>query len=281
MSKQLSSVAVTEFDSMVKHAYQGMGLLKGSVTVRNNVVGDTYNFRRQGKGLANQKSTSDLVTPMNVSHNLEPAILANWNAPEYTDIFDQADVNFDEKQELAMTIAGALGRRCDQLIIDAMDTSAPLTTLVPAGGANLTMAKVIQAQVELRDQGVPNTDLFAVIEAEGLGGLLNDELATSTDYQNIKALVSGEINTLVGFRFIILETRTEGGLTEAVVGANTIVDSWFYQRPAVGLAIGIDMKTEINWVPERTSWLSNGMLKAGSIVRDPGGLVKVQYAKNL
>jgi hypothetical protein len=275
MSKQLSSVAVTEFDSMVKHAYQGMGLLKGSVTVRNNVVGDTYNFRRQGKGLANQKSTSDLVTPMNVSHNLEPAILANWNAPEYTDIFDQADVNFDEKQELAMTIAGALGRRCDQLIIDAMDTSTPLTTFVPDGGANLTMAKVIQAQVELRDQGVPNTDLFAVIEAEGLGGLLNDELATSTDYQNIKALVSGEINTLVGFRFIILETRTEGGLNLT----GNIVDSWFYQRPAVGLAIGIDMKTEINWVPERTSWLSNGMLKAGSIVRDPGGLVKVEYDK--
>jgi len=281
MSKQLSSVAVTEFDSMVKHAYQGMGLLKGSVTVRNNVVGDTYKFRRQGKGLANQKSTSDLVTPMNVDHTLQPAILTNWNAPEYTDIFDQADVNFDEKQELAMTIAGALGRRCDQLVIDAMDASVPDTTTVPAGGANLTMAKVIQAQVELRDQGVPNTDLFAVIEAEGLGGLLNDELATSTDYQNIKALVSGEINTLVGFRFIIIETRVEGGLTEAVVGANTIVDSWFYQRPAVGLAIGIDMKTEINWIAERTSWLSNGMLKAGSTVRDNGGLVKVQYAKNL
>ena len=281
MSKTLSSVAVTEFDSMVKHAYQGMGLLKGTVTVRNNVVGDTYNFRRQGKGLANQKSTSDLVTPMNVDHTLQPAVLTNWNAPEYTDIFDQADVNFDEKQELAMTIAGALGRRSDQLVIDAMDASTPLTTTVPAGAANLTMAKVIQAQVELRDQGVPNTDLFAVIEAEGLGGLLNDELATSTDYQNIKALVSGEINTLVGFRFVIIETRVEGGLTEAVVGANTIVDSWFYQRPAVGLAIGIDMKTEINWIAERTSWLSNGMLKAGSIVRDNGGLVKVQYAKNL
>ena len=242
MSKQLSSVAVTEFDSMVKHAYQGMGLLKGSVTVRNNVVGDTYKFRRQGKGLANQKSTSDLVTPMDVSHEFK---------------------------------TGALGRRCDQLVIDAMDASTPLTTTVPAGAANLTMAKVIQAQVELRDQGVPNTDLFAVIEAEGLGGLLNDELATSTDYQNIKALVSGEINTLVGFRFIIIETRVEGGLNLA----GNIVDSWFYQRPAVGLAVGIDMKTEINWIAERTSWLSNGMLKAGSVVRDEGGLVKVQYDK--
>ena len=273
MSKNLSAVAVTEFDSMVKHAYQGMGLLKNAVTLRNNVVGDTYKFRRMGKGLANQKSTSDLVTPMDVGHEFKTATLANWNAPEYTDIFDAAEVNFDEKQELASTIAGALGRRCDQLVIDAMDGSTPLTTAIPAGGTNLSMAKVIDAQVELRDQGVPNTELFA--EAGGLCGFLNDEKATSGDYQSIKALVAGEVNTLVGFQFIIIETRTEGGLTEAA----NVVDSWFFQRPAVGLAIGIDMKTEVNWIAERTAWLTNGMLKAGSVVRDEGGLVKVQYDK--
>jgi len=273
MSKNLSAVAVIEFDSMVKHAYQGMGLLKGAVTVRNNVVGDTYKFRRMGKGLANQKSTSDLVTPMDVGHEFKVATLSNWNAPEYTDIFDAAEVNFDEKQELANTIAGALGRRSDQLVIDAMDASTPLTTAIPEGGTNLTMAKVIEAQVALRDQGVPNTELFAAIEANGLGGLLNDQKATSSDYQAIKALVSGEIDTLCGFKFIVIETRTEGGLTVA----SDIVDSWFFQRPAVGLAIGIDMKTEVNWIPERTAWLTNGMLKAGSVVRDEGGLVKVQY----
>jgi Tfp pilus assembly protein PilV len=275
MSINLSAVAVTEFDSMVKHAYANAGLLKNAVTLRNNVVGDTYKFRRMGKGLANQKASSADVTPMNVGHEFKTATLANWNAPEFTDIFDAQEVNFDEKQELASTIAGALGRRCDQLVIDAMDASTPLTTAVAAGGANLTIAKVNDAQVELRDQGVPNTELFAVIEAGGLGGLLNDEKATSGDYQAIKALVSGEINTLVGFQFIILETRAEGGLTEAA----NIVDSWFFQRPSVGLAVGIDMKTEINYVPEKTSWLTNGMLKAGSVVRDEGGLVKVQYDK--
>ena len=275
MSINLSAVAVTEFDSMVKHAYANAGLLKNAVTLRNNVVGDTYKFRRMGKGLANQKASSADVTPMNVGHEFKTATLANWNAPEFTDIFDAQEVNFDEKQELATTIAGALGRRCDQLVIDAMDASTPLTTAVPAGGTNLTIAKVNSAQVELRDQGVPNTELFAVIEAGGLGGLLNDEKATSGDYQAIKALVSGEINTLVGFQFIILETRAEGGLTEAA----NIVDSWFFQRPAVGLAVGIDMKTEINYVPQKTSWLTNGMLKAGSVVRDEGGLVKVQYDK--
>jgi len=275
MSINLSAVAVTEFDSMVKHAYANMGLLKNAVTLRNNVVGDTYKFRRMGKGLANQKASSADVVAMNVGHEFKTATLANWNAPEFTDIFDAQDVNFDEKQELASTIAGALGRRCDQLVIDAMDASTPLTTAVAAGGTNLTIAKVNSAQVELRDQGVPNTELFAVIEAGGLGGLLADEKATSSDYQAVKALVSGEINTLVGFQFIILETRAEGGLTEAA----NVVDSWFFQRPSVGLAIGIDMKTEINYVPEKTSWLTNGMLKAGSVVRDEGGLVKVQYDK--
>jgi hypothetical protein len=282
MSKNLSSVAVTEFDSMVKHAYQGMGLLKGGVTQRNNVVGDTYKFRRMGKGLANQKSTSDLVTPMDVAHEFKTATLTNWNAPEYTDVFDAQDVNFDEKQELANTIAGDLGRRTDQLVIDAMDASTPLTstiaTSVGGAGSNLNMAKIIKAQVSLRDQGVPNSDLFAAVNALGLGGLLNDEKATSSDYQAVKALVNGDVDTLAGFRFIILESRVEGGLTVGTAGAN-IVDSYFFQRPAVGLAIGIDMKTEIDWIAERTSWLCNGMLKAGSVVRDEGGLVKVQYTQ--
>ena len=277
MSKTLSSVAVTEFDSMVKHAYQGTGLLKPAVTIRNNVVGDTYKFRRMGKGLANQKSTSDLVTPMNVAHEFKTATLTNWNAPEYTDIFDQADVNFDEKQELASTIADAIGRRCDQLVIDALDGSTPDAADIVHGGVSLTMAKIIAAQVALRGQNVQNSNLYAAVNAAGLGGLLNDEKATSSDYQTVKALVSGDVNSLAGFQFIILGDRTEGGLS---VTANT-VDSWFFQRDAVGLAIGIDMKTSVDWVPERTSYLCNGMLKAGSVVRDNGGLVKVEYKDNV
>jgi len=277
MSKTLSSVAVIEFDSMVKHAYQGMGLMKPAVTIRNNVVGDTYKFRRMGKGLANQKSTSDLVTPMDVAHEFKIASLSNWNAPEYTDIFDQQDVNFDEKQELASTIAGALGRRCDQLVIDAMNSSNPDAADIAHGGLALSMNKVIEAQVALRKNGVQNANLYAAVNSAGLGGLLKDEKATNADYQTIKALVTGDVNSLAGFTFIILEDRTEGGLN---VAGNT-VDSWFFQKDAVGLAIGIDMKTSIDYVPERTSYLCNGMLKAGSVVRDNGGLVKVEYKDNV
>jgi hypothetical protein len=273
MSKTLSSVAVTEFDSMVKHAYQGSSLLRPAVTVRNNVVGDTYKFRNMGKGLANQKSTSDLVTPMDVSHSFATATLSNWNAPEYTDMFDAAEVNFDEKQELASTIANSLGRRCDQLVIDAMDAETAYAATVVEGGTNLTTAKVIDAQVALRRQGVPNSELFAVVNAGGLDGLLNQEEVTSSDYANVKALVNGDVDTFGGFKFIVVEDRDEGGLTVA----SDIVDSYFFHRSAVGLAIGIDMKTSVDWIADRTSWLCNGALKAGAVSRDGLGIVKVQY----
>ena len=280
MSKTLASVAVTEFDSMVKHAYQNAGLLKPAVTVRNNVVGDTYKFRNMGKGLANQKSTSDLVTPMDVSHDFATATLSNWNAPEYTDMFDAAAVNFDEKQELASTIASSLGRRCDQLVIDAMNTlpgGQTYAATVAAGTTNLTTAKVIAAQVALRAQGVPNSNLYAAINAAGLGGLLNQEEITSSDYNNVKALVNGDVDTFGGFKFVTLEDRAEGGLT---VAAN-VVDSFFFSQDAVGLAIGIDIKTDVDWIADRTSWLCNGMLKAGAVSRDGKGIVKVQYKDNV
>ncbi len=276
MSKTLSSVAVTEFDSMVKHAYQGSSLLRPAVTVRNNVVGDTYKFRNMGKGLANQKSTSDLVTPMDVTHEFATATLENWNAPEYTDMFDAAEVNFDEKQELASTIAQSLGRRCDQLVIDAMNTlpaGQSYAATVVEDTKNLTTGKVIEAQVALRRQGVPNSELFAVVNAGGLDGLLNEEKVTSSDYANIKALVNGDIDTFGGFKFIVVEDRDEGGLTVN----SDIVDSYFFHRSAVGLAIGIDMKTSVDWIADRTSWLCNGALKAGAVSRDGLGIVKVQY----
>jgi hypothetical protein len=226
-----------------------------------------------GKGLANQKSTSDLVTPMDVSHSFATATLSNWNAPEYTDMFDAAEVNFDEKQELASTIANSLGRRCDQLVIDAMDAETTYAATVVEGGTNLTTAKVIDAQVALRRQGVPNSELFAVVNAGGLDGLLNQEEVTSSDYANVKALVNGDVDTFGGFKFIVVEDRAEGGLT---VAAN-IVDSYFFHRSAVGLAIGIDMKTSVDWIADRTSWLCNGALKAGAVSRDGLGIVKVQY----
>jgi hypothetical protein len=41
--------------------------------------------------------------------------MEDWNAAEYSDIFMQQKVNFDERQELVQVVANAIGRRQDQL----------------------------------------------------------------------------------------------------------------------------------------------------------------------
>ena len=80
MSINLSSAASAQFDAEVKHAFQTAGKLRGAVRLRTGVVGDTYNFRTMGKGLANQKASQTDVTPMDISHAKVAATLQNWVA---------------------------------------------------------------------------------------------------------------------------------------------------------------------------------------------------------
>jgi hypothetical protein len=37
----------------------------------------------------------------------------------------------------------------------------------------------------------------------------------------------------------------------------------------------------VDWVAQKTSWLCNGMMKAGSVVRDVDGICKVEYKDNV
>jgi len=274
MSKFLSNAAVIDFDSEVKHEYQSGGKLRNTVTTRTGVVGESYKFTRMGKGMANKKATQADVTPMNIEHARQTALLQNWNAPEYTDIFDAAEVNFDEKSELAKTIAMALTRREDQIIINAMNavtfvadsTNANQGSTVAAGGqfnvqAMRTASKVMNAR------GVPQDGRYIAHTAADLESLLGEEEVTSSDYNTVKALVNGELDTFVGFKLVLIEDRDEGGLP-----ANTL---FAYHKAAVGYAVGMEPKTSVDWVPEKTSWLCNGKLKSGAVAREPQGIVKI------
>lgn len=283
MSKFLTNAAVQEFDSEVKHAYQGKGKLRNTVSVRTGVTGDAYKFAATGKGLANQKATQADVTPMDIEYSRPTAILENWNAPEYTDIFDQATVNFDEKSELAETIADAITRREDQLIIDAMDAGTYSATpgldkdiglLIDLTATNaLTVAALRQASTKgLTKRGVTGSDRSIALTADSLDQLLATTQTTSSDFNTVKALVNGEIDTFLGFKFMVIETREEGGLPG---DETTAVTSFCYHKKAVGYAVGLDMKTTIDWVAQKTSWLANGILKAGAVIRENAGVVRI------
>ena len=283
MSKFLTQAAVTEFDDEVKHEYQGSGRLRHTVSIRTGVTGEAYKFTRMGKGQANQKASQADVTPMDVAHDRQTATMQNWNAPEYTDIFDQAEVNFDEKQELAQTIAKALSRREDQLIIDALAAVSFVTTndsdpdtgriFDDSATTNFTLGLIRSAAGHLDDIESDEGDRHLVLRAQAMQKLLEDTEVTSSDFNTVKALVNGDLDSYMGFKFHKIGTRAEGGLPG--VAADRI--AFAYHKSAIGIAIGLDMKTAIDWIAQKTSWLANGMFKAGAVAREPQGIVKLQY----
>lgn len=280
MSTTLSTAAIASFDAAVKHAYQDRGKLKETVTVRTGIVGSTHRFNNLSAGLATARVPQTDIIPMNLVHSNVQATLEDWNAAEYTDVFNAAKTNISERSELAVSIAKAIQRREDQLIIDALDaTATTLTVATSVGGANtdLNTTKLRRIMRLLGANGVDEDEQITFAGSyNGREALLGDTNVTSADFNSVRALVSGEVNSFLGMMFKWIATRTEGGL-DLTSGDRT---NYAYAKSAIGHAVGIDARMEINYIPVKTSHLANMLFSAGSIEIDAGGVVDVTTDEN-
>lgn len=275
MAINLSTAFVTLFDAEVKQAYQAQAVLRGAVRVRSGVEGSTYKFPKIGKGVAQVRIPQSDVSPLNVTYAQVTATLQDYIAAEYSDIFMQAKVNFDERRELVQVVSNAIGRRQDQLILDALAAASGTGTVgndIGGTDTNLNVAKLRDAKKALDAKNVPMDNRHIIIHANGLASLLGETAVTSSDFNTVKALVQGDINTFLGFTFHVLGDRDEGGLPKDSSLDRTV---YAFHRDAVGLAEGIAPKTEINYIPEKTSFLVASMFSAGAVAIDAEGIVKI------
>jgi hypothetical protein len=275
MAVSLSTNFVTLFDAEVKQAYQAQQQLAGTCRTRTGVVGSTVQFPLIGKGVAGIRIPQTDVTPLNIAHTNVSATLSDYAAPEYTDIFDQTHVNYEERSELVQVVAGAIGRRADQIKLDAMVAATPTATVANSiGGANsnLNVAKIREAKRQLDGNNVPTGDRFFLMSADGLANLLSETEISSSDFNTVKALVNGQVNTFLGFTFIMMGDRDEGGLG---IDGSSDRTSFAWHKDAMGYAESMAQSTEINYVAEKTSWLVTGKLSAGAVAIDPEGLVEI------
>jgi len=275
MAISLSNAFVTLFDAEVKQSYQGKAMLVGAVRQRRNVEGSTVKFPKVGKGVATARVTQTDIVPMNVGFSTVTCTMSDWNAAEYSDIFSQAKVNFEERSELSQVVGAAIGRRQDQLILDALSAASSTGTVANSiGGSNTNMniSKLREAAKILNTKNVPSDGRHIIIHANSLASMLEQTSVTSSDFNTVKALVQGEISTFMGFQFHILGDRTEGGLPLDGSSDRTL---YAFHRDAIGYAEGIAPKTEINYIPEKTSWLINAIFSAGSVAIDVEGIVKI------
>ena len=275
MAINLSTAFVTLFDAEVKQAYQSTAVLRGAVRIRSGVEGSTYKFPKIGKGVAQIRVPQTDVAPLNVTYSQVTATMSDYIAAEYSDIFMQQKVNFDERRELVKVVSNAIGRRQDQLVLDALAASSTsLTVDNDIGGAdsNLNVAKLREAKRLMDANNVPMDGRTLIIHADSLASLLSETAVTSSDFNTVKALVQGDISTFLGFSFITLGDRSEGGLPIDGSSDRTV---YAFHRDALGMAEGMAPKTEINYVPEKTSFLVASMFSAGAVAIDDEGIVKL------
>jgi len=273
MAVGISNAFVQLFDAEVKQAYQASRALAGLTRERNNVEGNQVKFPKIGKGTATVRVPQTDVTPLNVTYSQVTATMSDYIAAEYSDIFSQQKVNFDERRELVQVVGAAIGRRMDQLVIDALNassTSLTVATSIGGAGTNMNIEKLIEAKKLLDANNVPAEGRCMIIHANNLAGMLGETEITSADFASVKALVQGEIDTFLGFKFVTIGDRDEGGLP--LPSTRTC---FAFHRDAIGMGIGMNQKSEINYVPEKTSFLVSSMFSAGAVAIDDEGIVKI------
>jgi hypothetical protein len=277
MSIFVNNVAIDMFDPMVKQAYQSMGFkLRGTMRERTNVVGKTVKFPKIGKGIAKQKAIQDDVEPMNLTYSRPEVILQDWYASDYSDIFSQREINFDEIRELSEALGASIGRRADQLGIDALNASAT-TNVILSGATGFSFAKYLQMNKYFSKNNVAKgIKRYVAIDAEGEEDILNDDKFINNDFTQKRILDNGSTLDglfMFGYNWIVFGDMDEGGIP--VSGSTHTAFAW--AQNAVGHAIGMDFSNEVNYIPEKTSFLATSKYKANAVSIDDEGIVKINY----
>lgn len=157
----------------------------------------------------------------------------------------------DPQSDYAINAAWALGRSIDDAIIETFANTAyagkaggtatifTAANIVSAGATRLTLQKLLDAKLLLDKADVdPNEARYIAITATQLSDLLNISEIKDADYNTVRALVRGEVDTFLGFKFIIcnrLATNAAG---------HRIIPMWV--RSGTLLALSKDINTRMN-----------------------------------
>lgn len=275
MAVSLSQNFVTLFDAEVKQAFQATQMLAGTCRTRTGVEGSTVQFPKIGKGVAALRIPQTDVVPLNIVSSNVTCTMSDFAAPEYSDIFDQSHINYSERNELVQVVGSAIGRRADQLKIDALNASSTsLTVANSIGGSttNMNLAKLREAAALLNTNNVPKAGRHLLMHADQLNNLLSETAVTSVDFASTRALVDGQVNQFLGFTIHTIGDMDEGGLPKDGSNDRTC---FAWHESSLGYAESISQRTEINYVPEKTSFLVNAILSAGSVAIDDEGICKI------
>jgi len=252
MSSQITTAMVQQYSNNVAMLSQQKGsLLRGAVDTES-VVGKNSFFDQVGVATAQKRVTRHSDTPqMDTPHSRRRVSLVDY---EYADLIDNQDkirTLIDPTSSYALAAAYALGRAQDDEIIAAISGTAYTgetgsqaqalgagQAITESGTAGLTIAKLRSAK-EILDLGNvdPSIARYIAVSPKQITDLLGTTEVTSSDYNTVKSLANGEVNSFLGFNFIVVNRL-------ALASSKRLCLAW--AMDGVKLALGQDITTRID-----------------------------------
>lgn len=270
MSTKVSESFIKQFESDVHLAYQQMGSkLKDTVRYKNNVKGSSTVFQKIGKGVASKKARHGLVPVMNVDYTPVECELQDYYAGDWVDALDELKIGHDERRVIASSGAYALGRKTDDLIIEAL-SKASAKNDVGVYTAALSKEVILGAFAKLNENNVPDDgQRFAIVGPMQFNALLSIEEFSNSDYsgENLPFLKGTECRKWLGINWIM---HTGLPLNDGKR------DCFIYHKTALGHASGQDVKTDISWHGDHAAHFVNNMMSQGTCLIDETGVVRIK-----
>ena len=249
----ITTAFVKQFGTNLEALVQQKGSrLRNAVRIETGITGEEAYFDQLASTAAQKKTTRNSDTPLVKSdHKRRRVAMYDYEWADLIDKEDQLKMLIDPKSMYTQNAAWALGRAIDDAIIEAFDataytgkaggtsTSFTAGNIIAAGGAGLTINKLISAK-ELLDEGEsdPQEERYIVCTANQITDLLKTTEIKSADYNTVRALVQGQIDTFLGFKFIRSERLT--------VDTSSYREVMAYVKSGMLLAISKEIATRID-----------------------------------
>ena len=265
MANTIDTAFIRQFETEVHLAYQRMGSkLRNTVRTVSNVNGSTVRFQKIGTGSASTKSRNGMVTPMELAHTTVDVTLSDFYAAEYIDKLDELKTNIDERQAVATSAAAALGRKTDEILISAMDSGKNSTEINDNNA--IAKADLLELFETFGSANLPEDgQRYLAMHPKGYADLFLIEEFASSDFvgeQNLPFAGGMTMKEFLGFKIFSTAAITAG-------------KNMAYHTTAVGLGIGADVSTELNYIPEKVAHLTTSMMSMGAVVIDNNGVYEV------
>lgn len=251
MSVEITTAMVEQYRSNVTLLSQQKGSrLRNSVRIES-IVGENSYFDQIGATAAQKKTTRHMDTPqIDTPHTRRKVSMDDYIWADFIDNEDKLRTLIDPTSAYAINAVNAFGRSIDDVIIAAASGTAytgkaggtavslPSSQKIAEGNVGLTITKLVATKglfwTNDIEEGIP---LHFAASSKQFQDLLNNTTVTSADYNSVKALVKGEIDTFMGFQF----HRTQ----RLSIDGDDIRTCLAWAQDGIVLALGADIHTKI------------------------------------